>query len=125
MKRISIIFLLAFILNIFWENIHSFLYISYKGGQITQFILIRASLFDAVLITLILIPFLYLSKLKGRMWLIFIIGTIIAIFNEWYGLSTNRWLYNSYMPIVPIIKVGLTPTLQLGILGYISYIILD
>lgn len=121
MKRIFFIFTIAFILNVVWENIHVFLYGSYMGGKITELILIRASLFDATMITVILIPFLYLSFFKNKTWLIVIIGTIIAIFNEWYGLSTERWIYNAYMPILPIIRTGLTPTLQLGLLGYITY----
>ncbi|PIQ66456.1 MAG: hypothetical protein COV96_01600 [Candidatus Zambryskibacteria bacterium CG11_big_fil_rev_8_21_14_0_20_42_18] len=121
MKRLLIIFLSAFVLNIVWENLHSFLYSNYMGGEITEFILIRASLFDAFLITMILLPFLYLNALKNKSWLIIVIGIIIAVLNEWYGLNTNRWAYNSLMPILPIIKVGLTPTLQLGVSGYLSY----
>jgi hypothetical protein len=121
MKKLSIIFLSAFFLNLIWENLHYLLYTHYKGGEITQFILMRASVFDAILITLILIPFIYLNVLKNKTWLIVLIGIIIAVLNEWYGLSTSRWAYNSLMPILPIIKTGLTPTIQLGILGYLSY----
>lgn len=121
MKRVVFIFLTAFILNVIWENAHALLYSNYMGGEITEFILIRASLFDAVVITAMLLPFIYFSLLRNRDWLIIVVGIIVAIFNEWYGLSTGRWVYNSLMPILPIIKVGITPTLQLGILGYISY----
>ncbi len=121
MKRIFFIFFTAFILNVIWENLHSYLYDNYMGGKITEFILIRASLFDAVLITAILLPFIYFHSLKNKTWLIIIISTIIAIFNEWYGLGTGRWIYNSLMPILPIIKVGLTPALQLGLTGYVAY----
>ena len=32
----------------------------------------------------------------------------------------NWWQYGPNMPIVPILKVGLTPMIQLGILGYFS-----
>ncbi|VAW31866.1 hypothetical protein MNBD_CPR01-31 [hydrothermal vent metagenome] len=108
-------------MNFIWENLHSFLYLNYKGGEITQFILLRASLFDALLIAIISLPFLYFEFLKNKAWLIFIIGIAVAIFNEWYGLSTLRWIYSSNMPIIPIIKTGLTPTLQIGLLGYISF----
>ena len=120
-SRIFYIFLLAFIMNFIWENLHSFLYLNYKGGEITQFILLRASLFDALLIAIISLPFLYFEFLKTKAWLILIIGIAVATFNEWYGLSTLRWAYSSSMPIIPIIKTGLTPTLQLGLLGYISF----
>ena len=122
MKKTAIIFLTAFILNVVWENVHSVLYSNYRGGQITEFVLVRASLFDALLITIIVLPFVYLNKLKDKSWMIIVVGIIIAICNEWYGLQTHRWMYNSLMPILPIIKVGLTPTLQLGVLGYLSYI---
>ena len=121
MKKAITIFVVAFVLNILWENLHSFLYDNYMGGRITEFILMRAALFDALLITIILLPFVFLDILKNKGWLIIIIGIIIAVFNEWYGLGTGRWAYNSLMPILPIIKVGLTPTLQLGVLGYITY----
>lgn len=90
------------------------------GREITEFILLRASLFDAVLITIISIPFLYLNVLKNKSWLIIFFGVIFAILNEWYGLSTSRWAYGSLMPIIPFLQVGLTPTIQLGLLGYIS-----
>lgn len=121
MKKLTIIFLLAFLFNVIWENLHSVLYSNYMGGKITEFILIRASLFDALVITIILLPFLYFKILKNKSWLIIVVGVIVAALNEYYGLTTNRWAYNSLMPILPIIKMGLTPIIQLGILGYFSY----
>lgn len=121
MKNLVKIFIFSFATNLIWENLHQYLYVSYKGGEITQLILIRASLFDAVLVTIILIPFLYFSFFKKRVWLIIIIGIMIAIFNELYGLGTSRWIYNSYMPIFPIFNVGISPMLQLGLTGYLTY----
>lgn len=91
------------------------------GGKITEFILLRASLFDALVISVVVLPFLFLPFLKNKSWLIILLGTAVAIFNEWYGLNTARWAYNSLMPTIPLINVGFTPAIQLGILGYISY----
>ncbi|MCC7160463.1 hypothetical protein IT399_01955 [Candidatus Nomurabacteria bacterium] len=121
MKKIIFIFITAFVLNAIWENLHSFLYDNYMGGKITEFILLRASLFDALLITLISLPFLYLYFLKNKSWLILVFGTVIAILNEWYGLNTSRWAYNALMPIIPILETGITPTIQLGLLGYATF----
>ena len=120
MRKTVFIFVSAFALNVVWENLHSFLYAHYQGGPITEFILIRASLFDAVLISIIAIPFLHLPFFRGKAWLFIIISTVVAVVNEWYGLGTTRWAYNAYMPIVPVIGIGLTPMLQLGMLGYAS-----
>jgi hypothetical protein len=120
MKKVASIFIISFILNFIWENLHSFLYLGYKGGEITEFILLRATLGDAVMITLISLPFTFLNSFKKYTWAIIPIGIIIAVSIEWYALGTDRWAYNEYMPIVPYLEVGLTPLLQLGILGYIS-----
>lgn len=125
MKRIAIIFLSALLLNILWENLHAFLYSNYQGGQITEFILIRASLFDALLITVIALPFVLVTSFKNKTRLIFTVGVIVAVMNEWYGLGTGRWAYNELMPVIPVLGTGLTPTFQLGILGYLAYKISD
>ncbi len=120
MKKLIIVFVSAFFLNLVWENLHSLLYLSYKGGEITEFVLIKASLFDAILILIISIPFLFISFFSKRIWILFFIATVVAISNEWYGLGTHRWIYNMYMPIIPFVHVGLTPTMQLGILGVLA-----
>ena len=121
MKRLISIFLFSFATNVIWENLHSYLYVGYRGGRITEFILLRASFWDAVMITIILLPFLYLHFFKKRSWLIFIIGITVAVAIEWYALGTDRWAYNSLMPIIPFLDTGLTPTIQLGLLGYLTY----
>src|SRR3989338_6127191 len=52
-KKLIAIFALAFLLNLIWENLHSWLYAYYEGGVITEWILLRATLFDAIFITLL------------------------------------------------------------------------
>lgn len=121
MKKLFFIFLLSFVLNLVWENLHSYLYTSYMGGKITEYILLRASFFDAVIITFLSLPFVYIASFRKKGWLIIFIGILIAIAVELYALHTGRWSYNEYMPIIPYLSVGLTPTIQLGFLGYISY----
>ena len=120
-KRLFVIFATSFILNAVWENIHSLLYANYQGGKITEFILLRATLADAIMITIITIPFIFVPFLSKRKWLIIIVGVILSISIEWWALSTGRWAYNAYMPLIPLLSVGLTPTIQLGLLGYISF----
>lgn len=121
MKKVPIIFVTAFVLNLVWENLHSFLYDNYMGGGITELILLRATLADAIMITLVVFPFIFLSSLKRFDWLIIFAGVVVAICIEWYALATGRWAYNAYMPIIPILSVGLTPFIQLGLLGYVSF----
>jgi hypothetical protein len=53
--------------------------------------------------------------------MILIIGFVVAVVNEWYGLNTKRWKYKTSMPIIPILNVGITPAIQLAILGCASF----
>lgn len=121
MKKIILIFILAFILNLIWENFHALLYVNYQGEKITQLILLRASLFDALFITLLSLPFIFIKYFNQRIWYSIVIGIIFAIILERWALATGRWAYNDLMPIIPIIKTGLTPTLQLGLLSFLIF----
>jgi hypothetical protein len=125
MKKIIFIFFVAFILNLIWENLHSVLYDNYKGGEITQFILLRATLSDAIYIIFMTLPFVIFPNLKNKAWLIIILGFITSISIEYYALGTGRWAYNSLMPLVPFLQIGLTPTIQLGLLGYLSFLLTE
>ncbi len=83
--------------------------------------LLRATLFDAVFITLMGGLFLWVAYLRHRPLYALLFGVIVAITIEFYALQTGRWAYNELMPIVPLLKIGLTPTIQLGLLSYITY----
>ncbi|HEY4508119.1 MAG TPA: hypothetical protein VJJ55_00495 [Candidatus Paceibacterota bacterium] len=128
-RKFLIVFVAAFLLNILWEEAHSALYVSYQGGAITNFILFRAALFDAAVIAL----FAYLcsysplskgalpSSAGGMSIFIFVLALFIfAILLEKWALATGRWVYADAMPLVPLLNVGLTPAIQLGVSGYVS-----
>jgi len=121
MKKLLLVFVIAFILNFIWEYLHSLLYGSNMGGPITGVILFIASVLDAIIIVIISAPFIYKENYKKLSWLIIVFGIIIAIVIEKFALATGMWTYNDYMPIIPYLSVGLTPTIQLGFLGYVSY----
>ena len=121
MKKWLIVFSLAFALNFVWENLHSILYLHYKQGLISELILIRASLVDAIIITLLIGVLFFLGLLNRFHWLIIITGVIISISIEVWALTSSRWAYSEAMPIIPFIDVGLTPTIQIAITGYLVY----
>lgn len=122
LKKIVTVFILGLSFNIIWENLHSNFYTYYKGGEITEFILLRAALFDALFISLAFFAVYTISVLKNNklLWLI-IIGLVGAIIIELYALNTNRWAYDQAMPIIPLLNTGLTPTIQLALLSTIIY----
>lgn len=104
---------------------HSVLYASYMGGAITNAILFRAALFDAVVIAIFSYPFLRFERLKQKRWVLYLGLFIFAVILEKWALATGRWMYADTMPIIPFLNVGLTPAIQLGILGYIPLKISD
>ncbi len=116
MKKAISAYLLAFFVSLIWEILHSALYLNYKGGDITGIILFRAALADAVMILILM----FLGQKFGKYKTLFILtgGFIIAVIIEIWALQTGRWEYGSLMPVVPIIKTGFTPTIQLLATAY-------
>ncbi len=120
MRRLIVIAAAGFLLNLLWEHAHSALYMSYQNGVITDFILFRAALFDAVVITLFSFPFLYFRCLENRHWILYLALVIFAVALETWALTTGRWVYADAMPIVPVLRIGLTPAIQLALLCFVS-----
>jgi hypothetical protein len=121
--RLCVVFAISFALNFVWEHLHSVLYVHYKGGPITDFILFRATLGDALFLTALSIPFFRIPFLNARLWLVIPLAVLGAIALELFATSTGRWAYTDMMPLIPLIGTGLTPTIQLGLLGYITFLI--
>ena len=119
-KKVFIIFAFAFLLNLIWEHLHSVLYVSYKGEAITNPILFRASLFDGAVTVLCYFLLSQLPQHLRKAGLLSLALTVFAIGLEEWARATGRWVYADAMPVIPFLAVGLTPTIQLGLLGYIS-----
>jgi len=111
------VFLLAFVLNLLWENLHARLYTHYKGKPITRGLLVRAALFDALVITLALVIF-------ENILIAALVLLVFAILLERWALATNRWAYRTSMPIIPLFNTGLSPTIQLVVTSYLIGFIL-
>jgi len=122
------VFLASWLLNLIWENLHVFLYEQYRGvfysqmGQFDKFqILLRASIFDAALIMMVVSLIMLIPWLKGKeSWSLVVIAVLFSISLELYALGTGRWAYNSLMPLIPILDIGISPVIQLGLTGYLA-----
>lgn len=122
MKKIFAVFLLAFFLNIVWENTHAPLYLTYKGKEITQGVLLHATLADAIYITVTILIVRAFSFGRSHPYsiLIFFFG-ILALGIEWWALATHRWVYSLSMPIIPFLNIGFSPAIQLAMTGCVTY----
>lgn len=119
-KEYALVFIAAFILNVLWEFSHAALYTQYQGAAITEFILIRAAFFDAIVTTLAVYFFFGILGLRYAFTATVVVLFIFAIGLELWALESGRWAYREAMPIIPFFETGLTPTIQLALLGFIS-----
>ena len=121
MKKWLLVFILSFSLNWLWENFHSNLYIHFQSGEITSAVLLYASLVDALIITAAIFLFHHLPQTYQKIWLLVLALVATSVFIEWRALLMDRWAYNDLMPLIPWLNIGLTPTVQLGLTGYLTY----
>ncbi len=116
------VFLLAFGLNYVWEHLHAQLYLHYQGGPITELILLRATLIDALFIVGVYLVVYTVPFLAKNRWLwTILLGLTAAVLLERYALATGRWAYADAMPLVPLLKTGLTPTIQLALTAVLAF----
>lgn len=123
LRALAMVCGVSFLLNLIWENVHYFLYTHYKGGPITKAVLLHATFVDAFIITTVAAVFILVPFLNKRLFLMPILWIIIAIGIELWALGTLRWAYKDIMPLVPLLGVGLSPTVQLALTGSISYLL--
>lgn len=123
-SKSAFIFLLSFVLNLAWESVHSSLYAFYQHGPITFLILVRAAIVDAVMISFFYTLYLYVPLFKNRLWLVLLLAGAVAIAIELFALQTGRWEYRSIMPLIPVLRIGLSPVVQLPLLSWLAFIII-
>lgn len=121
-------FAVAFALNLVWENAHMPLYKNFSGDRSPLARFSRSlydSFMDAVTILslyAVLSVVLHLN-LTWPFHASFVQHTLLAFSSgalatliERRALRTGRWQYTDCMPIVPYLRVGLSPLVQLMIL---------
>ncbi len=123
---LGILAIVAFGLNLLWEGIQMSAYSSLDEIFVFTKIMIHISAsFADALITLGAYLLVALIRWNVGWWLaarfqdflIFaVFGAISATLIELVAINRGIWSYGSYMPIVPLLKIGLLPLLQLTIL---------
>jgi len=128
-KQILFLSLIAFALHLIWENAQAPLFAGYSSlGQHFPMCL-WATIGDVVFtlsvyfgISLLKNDFGWIMRLNGRdIAVIAVIGFFWAIGIEWRALLFGKWNYADAMPIVPYLRVGLAPILQMTLLLPLSF----
>lgn len=123
------IIIISFILNLIWEVSHAPLFYWFIGYKSHLLMCLYPSVWDAFLVLSIYFIISLLSRnfdwikniKKKELFYIIILWLIIAIIFEKYALITWRWAYNENMPIIPLLWIWLTPTLQMIIIPYLTF----
>lgn len=119
----------SLLLNVLWENVQAPLYVGYAGPVAHLQVCIRAAIGDVLIILFIYGLFalmyrdmLWFQKLDwGSVVFLIIVGAGVGIGIEKWALHLQRWDYVPNMPIIPIVKVGLSPVLQMMILPIVTF----
>lgn len=120
---------IGFFLNLVWENIQAPLYEGYGGFAGHFLICLNAALGDMIMIFVVyaLIAFIvsdayWFEKISWKHALLAIaFGAAIGTGTEWILIVSHRWSYTRTMPIVPLIRLGITPLLQMTALPLATF----
>lgn len=123
-RYITTLAIVAFVLHIIWENVQAPLFAGYQSFS-QHFSMCLIGTIGDVVITLSVLAFLWLLKKDVTQPADFlglaIIGFVIAVGIEQNALLADKWNYNSAMPIIPWLNVGLAPILQMTLLLPLSF----
>jgi len=119
----------SFLFNIIWENLQAPLY-QWHGNFWQQLpICFIASLGDVLII--LILYFILATLNRNVFWtaklsrtdaiIVIVLGVLIAVGIEKWALAVGRWQYNSAMPLIPYVEVGLLPVLQMALLPLLAY----
>lgn len=128
-RQIFLLFFAAFIQNLIWENVQASLFAGYSSF-VQHFPMCFFATIGDVVFTLLI--YLGVGLLKNDFWwiaqvnkkdilVLAAIGFFYAVGIEWQALLFEKWRYANTMPIIPYLKIGLTPVLQMTILLPLSF----
>ena len=124
-RRLTVLFVGAVLVNYPWERLQSSLYVHPGGVGIPWWLCLAASLADGLFILVIFgVGWMALGR---RTWfehpgiagylVMLVSGVTISVGVEWMSVHVLRWWsYGERMPLVPIVDVGLVPLIQMLVL---------
>ncbi len=117
--------LAAFLLHLAWERVHVQLYTGYEKMEGLLPVYVFATIGDvaytlcAVFFVAILardLAWFVRGVSTGEYLLLALLGFCIALFVEYKAKYYKKWEYLPEMPIIPFLRVGLSPIAQMTVL---------
>lgn len=130
-KLILRIATIGFILNLVWENAQAPWYQGYSSFWQHFSVCFLGTLGDVVIVLLLFAAFAGVYRnwdwIRTLSWKtavpLVLAGLAIGVIIELFALTTGRWTYTEAMPLVPGLRVGLWPVLQMTILPGLTFFI--
>ena len=124
-RRLTMLFVVAVLVNYPWERMQSQLYIDPGEARISWWLCLAASLIDGLFLLLIFV--VGWIALGHRTWseqpgiggylVMLASGLAIGVGGEWTTVHLLRWwTYGERMPLVPLVNIGLVPIAQMLVL---------
>lgn len=129
-RPLVVFFGAGFLLHLLWENAQAPLFQGYESFSQHFPICLKATATGDMLFMLVI--YLILTLVHRDWWCLsnpktyrhpatwllpMIIGLLLAIsFELWAVHVDHRWQYTGGMPLVPFMKIGITPVLQMAVL---------
>lgn len=122
---LSIIFVIAVVVNYAWEIAQVPFFVGLEYNWATLWHCFVASLGDGIMLWIIYVVGLAVFRRKdwfadgslSHYAVMLLTGLILSIAVEWIALEVlNRWAYNTKMPMIPVLDIGLMPVLQMLLL---------
>jgi len=112
-----------------WEILHGTLYQGFAFDLAHMAWCLQASVVDALYTTVLYGVIAGIKRnsgwmaapSRGDLGVIVLSGLAVALLIEYWALGTERWAYTSYMPVLPGLRVGLSPVVQLVILPLLTF----
>jgi hypothetical protein len=124
---LSLLFSVAFVLNLIWENAQAPLYRPYESFAQHFPLCAKATFWDAGYIAVLYLGIAGLNRdfgwIRRRRAMNYALVVIVSLAMAWWiefdALRDGRWSYGDRMPV--IFGAGLSPLLQLPFLSLLTY----
>lgn len=131
LKILLCIFIISIILNFLWEFTHSYLYTCWNLTAAQYWpMIVMATLGDGLIISWFYIAgaikrgsvkWLFKSDKSDYLFILFLGLTTSVLLEIINVYSLKRWSYKPAMPLIPILKIGITPIIQLMITPILTF----
>jgi hypothetical protein len=125
LRRIALVFAVAVLVNYPWEVGQSPLYVDVDDLRVALWHCFVAALGDGVLVLFIFVAGAmvfgradwFVQPGLGGYGVMLAAGLVIGVLVEWFGLHfLRRWAYAPAMPLLPGLRIGMVPVVQMILL---------